>query len=110
MLAPRQIEAQKLLLEGATPAQIDKVHVDFGMPMGPFQMSDLAGVDIGWHRDPNRIERSEAHTSELQSLLRRSYAVFCLKKQKPDHVRCKLLREQDIAPLPLHTPPTTSTP
>src|SRR3546814_952177 len=56
MLAPRQIEAQKLLLEGATPAQIDKVHVDFGMPMGPFQMSDLAGVDIGWHRDPNRIE------------------------------------------------------
>ena len=56
MLAPRQIEAQKLLLEGATPAQVDKVHVDFGMPMGPFQMSDLAGVDIGWHRDPNRIE------------------------------------------------------
>jgi 3-hydroxyacyl-CoA dehydrogenase len=26
------------------------------MPMGPFQMSDLAGVDIGWHRDPSRIE------------------------------------------------------
>jgi 3-hydroxyacyl-CoA dehydrogenase len=56
MLMPRQIEATKLLLEGATPAQIDKVHVDFGMPMGPFQMADLAGVDIGWHRDPNRIE------------------------------------------------------
>jgi 3-hydroxyacyl-CoA dehydrogenase len=56
MLKPRQIEAMKLLMEGATPAQIDKVHVDFGMPMGPFQMSDLAGVDIGWHRDPNRIE------------------------------------------------------
>ena len=56
MLSPRQIEANKLLMEGATPEQIDKVHVDFGMPMGPFQMSDLAGVDIGWHRDPNRIE------------------------------------------------------
>lgn len=56
MLAPRQIEAMNLLMEGATPAQIDKVHVDFGMPMGPFQMSDLAGVDIGWHRDPTRIE------------------------------------------------------
>lgn len=26
------------------------------MPMGPFQMADLAGVDIGWHRDPTRIE------------------------------------------------------
>ncbi|MDP9086345.1 MAG: 3-hydroxyacyl-CoA dehydrogenase NAD-binding domain-containing protein [Pseudomonadota bacterium] len=56
MLIPRQTEATKLLLEGATPAQIDKVHTDFGMPMGPFQMADLAGVDIGWHRDPTRIE------------------------------------------------------
>lgn len=56
MLMPRQVEANKLLMEGATPEQIDRVHVAFGMPMGPFQMSDLAGVDIGWHRDPNRIE------------------------------------------------------
>jgi 3-hydroxyacyl-CoA dehydrogenase len=56
MLKPRQIEAMKLLMEGATPEQIDRVHVEFGMPMGPFQMSDLAGVDIGWHRDPTRIE------------------------------------------------------
>lgn len=56
MLAQRQAPASQLLLEGATPQQIDKVHTDFGMPMGPFQMSDLAGLDIGWHRDPNRIE------------------------------------------------------
>jgi 3-hydroxyacyl-CoA dehydrogenase len=56
MLMPRQIEATKLLLEGASPEQIDRVHVEFGMPMGPFQMADLAGVDIGWHRDTNRIE------------------------------------------------------
>ncbi len=56
MLIPRQMEAQKLLMEGATPSQVDKVHTDFGMPMGPFQMADLAGVDIGWHRDPSRIE------------------------------------------------------
>ena len=56
MLIPRQMQAMQLLLEGATPEQVDKVHVEFGMPMGPFQMADLAGVDIGWHRDPNRIE------------------------------------------------------
>jgi 3-hydroxyacyl-CoA dehydrogenase len=56
MLIPRQTQAMRLLLEGATPAQVDKVHVAFGMPMGPFQMADLAGVDIGWHRDPSRIE------------------------------------------------------
>ncbi|HYW16811.1 MAG TPA: 3-hydroxyacyl-CoA dehydrogenase NAD-binding domain-containing protein [Allosphingosinicella sp.] len=56
MLMPRQVQANRLLLEGATPSQIDRVHVEFGMPMGPFQMADLAGVDIGWHRDPSRIE------------------------------------------------------
>ncbi|MGQ0661830.1 3-hydroxyacyl-CoA dehydrogenase NAD-binding domain-containing protein, partial [Sphingosinicella sp.] len=56
MLIPRQMQAMQLLLEGATPEQVDRVHVEFGMPMGPFQMSDLAGVDIGWHRDPTRIE------------------------------------------------------
>ncbi len=56
MLIPRQTQAMRLLLEGATPEQVDRVHVEFGMPMGPFQMADLAGVDIGWHRDPARIE------------------------------------------------------
>ncbi|MBB3349481.1 3-hydroxyacyl-CoA dehydrogenase NAD-binding domain-containing protein [Sphingomonas sp. BK069] len=56
MLRQRQAAANALLLEGASPEQIDRVHVAFGMPMGPFQMADLAGVDIGWHRDPTRIE------------------------------------------------------
>jgi 3-hydroxyacyl-CoA dehydrogenase len=56
MLMPRQLQAEALLMEGATPEQIDRVHVEFGMPMGPFQMADLAGVDIGWHRDPTRID------------------------------------------------------
>ena len=56
MLQPRQANATTLLLEGATPAQIDAVFTRFGMPMGPFQMADLAGVDIGWHRDPARID------------------------------------------------------
>ncbi|MBS0365345.1 MAG: enoyl-CoA hydratase/isomerase family protein [Proteobacteria bacterium] len=56
MLRPRQDNANALLLEGATVQQVDRVHVDFGMPMGPFQMADLAGIDIGWHRDPQRIE------------------------------------------------------
>src|SRR3546814_8447656 len=32
--------------------------------------------------DADRVERSEEHTSELQSLMRISYAVFCLKKKK----------------------------
>ncbi len=40
-------EANRLLLEGATPEQVDKVIYDFGMPMGPFTMGDMAGQDIG---------------------------------------------------------------
>lgn len=56
MLIPRQDNALALVMEGASPEQVDKVHTDFGMPMGPFQMTDLAGVDIGWHRDPERID------------------------------------------------------
>jgi 3-hydroxyacyl-CoA dehydrogenase len=48
MLAQRQREAMKLILEGATPWDVDRVITDFGMPMGPFAMSDLAGLDIGW--------------------------------------------------------------
>lgn len=56
MLAQRQHAALQLLIEGALPEQIDRAHFDFGMPMGPFQMSDLAGLDVGWHRDPSRVE------------------------------------------------------
>ena len=48
MLAARGAESEALLLEGATPSQIDKAFTDFGWPMGPFQMGDLAGLDIGW--------------------------------------------------------------
>ncbi len=48
MLAQRQREAMKLILEGATPWDVDRVLVEFGLPMGPFAMSDLAGLDIGW--------------------------------------------------------------
>ena len=48
MLFMRGIEAEKMILEGAAPSRIDQVLFDFGLPMGPFAMSDLAGLDIGW--------------------------------------------------------------
>lgn len=41
-------EANFLLEEGALPEQVDKVIYDFGFPMGPFAMGDLAGLDVGW--------------------------------------------------------------
>ena len=54
MLAQRQREAMKLILEGATPSDVDRVLTDFGMPMGPFAMSDLAGLDIGWSAEKSK--------------------------------------------------------
>lgn len=56
ILFPRQTQAQKLILEGALPEEVDKVLVDFGMPMGAFQMSDLAGLDIGWSAENSKGE------------------------------------------------------
>jgi len=54
MLAQRQREAQKLMLEGAMPWDVDRVIYDFGLPMGPFAMSDLAGLDIGWSKETSK--------------------------------------------------------
>jgi len=54
MLAQRQREAQKLILEGAMPWDVDRVIYDFGLPMGPFDMSDLAGLDIGWSKETSK--------------------------------------------------------
>ncbi len=48
MLAKRQEQANAMLMEGAMPWDIDRVMTEFGMPMGPFQMADLAGLDIGY--------------------------------------------------------------
>ena len=56
ILAQRQREANKLILEGALPWDIDNALFDFGFPMGPFAMSDLAGLDIGWNKETSRGE------------------------------------------------------
>ena len=55
MLSKRQEQANKLILEGANYWDVDDVLLEFGFPMGPFQMGDLAGIDIGWHRDPSKV-------------------------------------------------------
>ena len=48
MLYAYRRQADFLLEEGALPQQVDKALFDFGLPMGPFAMADLAGLDIGW--------------------------------------------------------------
>lgn len=59
MLAQRGKQAEKLLFEGALPQQVDAVVTRFGMPMGPFAMGDLAGLDIGWRSRQDRGIKSE---------------------------------------------------
>ena len=59
MLAARGKQAEKFLFEGALPQQVDAVLTKFGMPMGPFAMGDLAGLDIGWRSRKDRGIKSE---------------------------------------------------
>jgi 3-hydroxyacyl-CoA dehydrogenase len=56
ILARRQAQANQLIMEGALPHEVDKVLFDFGLPMGAFQMSDLAGLDIGWNKETSKGE------------------------------------------------------
>jgi 3-hydroxyacyl-CoA dehydrogenase len=58
MLHQRGREAEKLILEGALPHQVDKALYDFGFPMGPFAMGDLAGLDVSWRIRKGRGEKS----------------------------------------------------
>ena len=50
ILWARQSQAMRLVGKGVMPWDIDKALNDFGFKMGPFQMSDLAGLDIGWSK------------------------------------------------------------
>src|SRR3546814_8918512 len=67
-----------------------------GWTTGRQKYEEIFGV-LGWEEDPaasdadnrRRLSRSEEHTSELQSLMRLSYAVFCLEKKKIKHQRAK---------------------
>lgn len=51
ILYARRRESERLLMEGAMPWDIDTGVTNFGLPMGPYQMSDLAGLDIGWRKE-----------------------------------------------------------
>ena len=54
--APFNSEMVIMLEEGCLPEQVDKVMVDFGYPMGPFAVGDLAGLDIGYAGRKRRLE------------------------------------------------------
>jgi len=84
MLGAYSYQAMLMVLEGAMPEQVDAALRNFGMPMGVLQMSDLAGLDIGYKsrksRDPSsydgRASRSSDLLVEMGRMGQKTYAGF----------------------------------
>jgi 3-hydroxyacyl-CoA dehydrogenase len=97
ILAQRQREAQKLVLEGAMPWDIDRVLYDFGFPMGPFAMSDLAGLDIGWIKEKSKGETLRDVLCEMDRRGQKTGAGFYdydeNRNAKPSPVTEKIIQE-----------------
>lgn len=97
ILFPRQTQANQLILEGAMPHEVDKVLVEFGMPMGAFQMSDLAGLDIGWSAETSKGETIRDRLCEMDRRGQKTGAGFYDYDEKrnpnPSPVVEKLIRE-----------------
>ena len=61
MLYAYRRQADFLLEEGASPQQIDRVIREFGLPMGPYEMADLAGLDVSWRVRQRQAAERPAH-------------------------------------------------
>ena len=73
MLYAYSRQASFLVEEGAAPEQIDKAIYDFGFPMGPFQMGDLAGLDVGYLVRKERSERAPSNKRYANTVADRLY-------------------------------------
>ncbi len=97
MLAQRQREAQALMLEGAKVQDIDRVLFDFGFPMGPFAMSDLAGLDLGWTREASTGATMREKLCELDRRGQKTNAGYydydAARKPTPSPVVEQLIKE-----------------
>jgi 3-hydroxyacyl-CoA dehydrogenase len=97
MLAARQAQAQAMILEGAMPWDVDKVLFDFGMPMGPFAMSDLAGLDIGWSKETSKGATIRDVLCEMDRRGQKTNAGFydydAERKANPSPVTEKIIKE-----------------
>ncbi|KQT70016.1 MULTISPECIES: 3-hydroxyacyl-CoA dehydrogenase NAD-binding domain-containing protein [unclassified Aureimonas] len=76
MLRARRVEADRLILEGAMPWDVDRVFTGFGLPMGPFQIADLAGLDLGWSRETSKGRTLRARLCEVGRRGQKSKAGF----------------------------------
>lgn len=97
ILAARQAQANAMLMEGAMPWDIDKVLYDFGMPMGPFAMTDLAGLDIGWKKATSNSASIRDALCEMNRLGQKTGAGFYdyddKRNASPSAVTAKLVND-----------------
>ena len=97
MLAARQAQAQAMMLEGAMPWEIDKPLYEFGMPMGPFAMSDLAGLDIGWSKETSKSSTVREVLCEMDRRGQKTGAGFYdydeQRNAKPSPVTEKIVKD-----------------
>jgi 3-hydroxyacyl-CoA dehydrogenase len=97
MLAARQEQAIAMLMEGAMPWDVDKVLYEFGMPMGPFAMSDLAGLDIGWNKETSSSSTVREVLCEMDRRGQKTGAGFYdydeQRSAKPSPVTEKIIKD-----------------
>ena len=93
MLEPRQREANKLIMEGAMPWDVDRVIYDFGFPMGPFQMADLAGLDIGWSAETSKGVTLRDQLCERDRRGQKTRSGFYDYNEKREHAPSPLVEE-----------------
>ena len=97
ILAQRQREANKLILEGAMPWDVDDVLFEIGFPMGPFAMSDLAGLDIGWDKDLSKGDTLRDRLCEAGRLGQKTGKGFYIydedRNKSPDQEVEELIKE-----------------
>jgi 3-hydroxyacyl-CoA dehydrogenase len=93
MLELRQREANKLILEGAMPWDVDRVIYEFGFPMGPFQMADLAGLDIGWSAETSRGITLRDQLCERDRRGQKTRAGFYDYNEKREHTPSSIVEE-----------------
>jgi 3-hydroxyacyl-CoA dehydrogenase len=97
MLFQRQAQANAMLMEGAMPWDVDKVLYDFGLPMGPFAMSDLAGLDIGWSKEQSKSSTLREVLCEMDRRGQKTGAGFydydAERNAKPSPVTEKIIKD-----------------
>ena len=69
-------ESTIMLSEGINPAKVEEAVIDYGLPMGPATLSDLTGIDIGYHVGKN-FERSFGERWKMSPLYELVYQTGC---------------------------------